>query len=542
MSDGTDPGILLIDAGRPPDATFTPGTVGGKAWGLLRMAAAGIRVPPGFVLGTACSRDYFANSNALPDALIDGLARYMRMLESITGKGFGSRRNPLLVSVRSGAPVSMPGMMETLLNIGLNDETVRGLIRTTGNPRLAWDSYRRLIRDYAEVVCGTDPGEFDAVLAARLGREGLQAVAELNGSGLRELCGEFKLVYRDCTDKEFPQDPWKQLHRAAGAVFDSWFSERAERYRALNHLDADLGTACLVQAMVFGNCGGDSGAGVGFTRNPANGADELYVDFLADSQGEDIVSGRHNVYGAAVLEQRFPAVFAGLQQIRLRLEKEFGDMQDFEFTVEQGELFLLQTRNGKRTPLAALRIAVEMFDAGLIDAAQALLQLQDIDTEVLYEHRFHRPPQELPLATGTPASTGVAAGRIALDEKAAQALRDAGTPVVLVRAGTSTEDIGAMSLADAIVTATGGRTSHAAVIARQLGTACVVGCRDLRVDLPARRVHIGDRILAEGECLSVDADNGRLYAGCLAIEKQRPEDLLRRVQEWQAAGTGRTGT
>ena len=527
------PDIIPIEIDHPPTTPMTPAVVGGKAFGLLRMISAGLTVPPGFVLGTACSRDYFRNDHKLPENMVDEIHHHVRALEKTTSKSFGSKRKPLLVSVRSGAPVSMPGMMETLLNIGLNDETVSGVIRATGNPRLAWDSYRRLIQNYAEVVYAVNTSKFDEVIKSYLKQDGLKSISELNSVNLRMLCNEFKFVFRDCTGKDFPDDPWKQLHKAIIAVFNSWFSERAEKYRSINNIKSDSGTACLIQAMVFGNAGGMSGSGVGFTRNPANGNNELYVDYLANAQGEDIVSGRHDVHDVATLQQRFPTIFNSLQQIKQQLEQEFMDMQDFEFTVQEGELYLLQTRNGKRTPMAALRVAIDLFDENRITAEQALALLSEINLNELYECHFKNMPTEQPIASGTTASTGVATGMIALDENKAKQLADAGNAVVLVRAETSTEDIGAMHLADAVVTATGGRTSHAAVVARQLGTACVVGCHEIQVDMKARCLYINNQVHAEGDYLTVDADHGQIYKGQLEIEKQKPEALLQRIQEWQ---------
>ena len=525
--------ILTVAVGHPPQVPFTRELVGGKAFGLLRMVSAGLNVPPGFVLGTECSRQYFNNKNKLPPKLAEEIRQHMRTLEKTSGKAFGSRRNPLLVSVRSGAPVSMPGMMETLLNIGLNDESVRGLIRATGNPRLAWDSYRRLIQSYAEVVFGADTGRFDEAIKAYLKQEGLKSTAELNTASLRLLCNEFQFLFRQTTGKEFPQDPWKQLEKAVAAVFDSWYSERAETYRKLNDIKAKIGTGCLIQSMVFGNAGGTSGSGVGFTRNPANGSNELYVDYLANAQGEDVVSGRHDIQDVASLENRYPAIFQQLQTIKQQLEQEFEDMQDFEFTVEEGELFLLQTRDGKRTPMAALRIAIDLFDEDKVKAKKALQLLDGINLDELYECTLKHPPEAQPIAIGTTASTGVATGIIALDEAKAKQLHDEGKPVVLVRTETSTDDIGAMSLANAVVTVTGGRTSHAAVVARQLGIACVVGCHEIEVDLHKRKLHMQDKKFNEGDYLTVDADHGHVYAGHLEIDMQRPEALLKRVNEWQ---------
>lgn len=394
-------------------------------------------------------------------------------------------------------------------------------------------SYRRLIQSYAEIVYAVNTDEFNEVIKSYLKQDGLKSISELNSVSLRTLCNDFKFAFRNCTGKNFPEDPWEQLHKAIAAVFNSWFSDRAKKYRSINNINPESGTACLIQTMVFGNAGGTSGSGAGFTRNPANGNNELYVDYLANAQGEDIVSGRYNVHDVASLQQRFPGVFEKLEQIKTHLEKEFMDMQDFEFTVQDGELYLLQTRNGKRTSIAALNVAIDLFDENLLTSKQALALLDEIDLDKLYQCRFKEIPKEKPIASGTTASTGVTTGMIALDENKARQLSDAGNPVVLVRTETLTEDIGAMHIANAVVTATGGRTSHAAVVARQLGTACVVGCYSIQVDMTGRCLYIDDQVYAEGDYLTVDADHGHIYKGRMEIEMQKPEALLQRIQEWQ---------
>lgn len=526
--------ITRIGSGQGGDSVPSAAEIGGKAWGLLRLAAAGINVPPGFVLGTAVSREFFARENSLGKELREAIRQQLRWLEDASGRAFGSRRNPLTLAVRSGAPVSMPGMMDTLLNVGINDQSVRGLIRLTGNPRLAWDSYRRLLLGYAEIVHPERAPRLEELQANFLKQAGLRQISELGSVNYRELCAELIQEYPAVTGKAFPQDPWQQLYQAIVAVFASWHSARAETYRLLNGIDAGLGTACLVQAMVFGNAGGDSGAGVGFTRNPADGANELYIDYLANAQGEDVVSGRHNVDDVHFLRRQLPAVWAELEKIKGRLEDEFADMQDFEFTVQQGKLYLLQTRDGKRTPLAALRIAGDLVAEKIITPARALARLEGIDLDNLFVTSLAEVAAAEP-ALGVAASTGVTAGLIALDEQRARELAAGGQPVVLVRHETSTEDIAAVNQAVAVVTVTGGRTSHAAVVARQLGIACVVGCQGLHLDLTRRLVEIGERVVPEGAWLTVDADHGRVYPERLAIKRRRPADLLKAVRRWRAA-------
>ena len=525
--------IIQIQTGLSSRPDITPTQIGGKAHGLLRMAEAGIRIPPAFVLGTACCRQYFNNNNQLPDDLIAAIQNHIHWLENISGKVFGSKRNPLVISVRSGSPVSMPGMMESLLNIGITDETARGLITFSGNPRLVWDSYCRLLQNYAEVVHNVEPSEFDETVKNFLKQERLRNRDEMDSVTLKNLRTEFKHIFTSEAGTDFPQDPWQQLYHAIAAVFDSWFSKRAKTYRKINSIDDSSGTACLVQQMVFGNAGASSGSGVGFTRNPANGTNELYIDFLSNAQGENIVSGRYKVDDADTLQRKLPSVFSQLQPIREKLEKVFSDMQDFEFTVQQGELYLLQTRNGKRTPIANLRIVIELVDEGIITVEQALAMLEKTDLENLYSCQLKQSPQLVPVATGIIASTGVVTGMIALDEETAREYSNKGKPVVLVRKEISTSDIAAMDLADAVITITGGRTSHAAVVARQMGTVCVVGCHGLRIDTRKRCIYLGEQLYPEGSYLTVDADHGNIYSGQLEIEKNKPTDLLLRVKQWQ---------
>jgi pyruvate, orthophosphate dikinase len=525
--------IVQIQAGHPKSEDISALDIGGKAYGLLRMVKAGVNLPPSFVLSTNCSRQYFKNDKKLPENLLADVKRHIHWLESVTNKSLNSKRIPLIVSVRSGAPVSMPGMMETLLNIGLNDETVHGLIRSIGNPRMAWDSYRRLIQSYAEIVYMSETTEFDSVLKNFLKQDGLKYTSEMDTTALKNLCTEFKQVFKTATGTEFPQDPWKQLYSAISAVFNSWFSQRAETYREINKIDSTTGTACLIQSMVFGNSGGHSGSGVGFTRNPADGKNELFIDYLSNVQGEDIVSGRHNVDDVDTLQRKYPVIYSELQQIKEGLEKEFSDMQDFEFTIEQGELYLLQTRNGKRTPMATLCIAIDLVDEGLITITDALDMLKKINLKELYSYKLHQSPDLTPITSGIIASTGIVSGIITLDEEKAKEYSKKNKTIVLVREETSTNDIGAMNLADAVITVTGGRTSHAAVVARQLGTACIVGCHDIQIDMNRRCIYVEDQIYSEGDFLTVDADQGHIYAGQLKIEKNHPKELLKRIEQWQ---------
>jgi pyruvate,orthophosphate dikinase len=521
-------GITHADA-VPGDA----GKMGFKAFNLQRMAAAGMPVPQAFVLGTDWCRLYRKSPEASRPPLHDSLGEWTRRLELACGLSFGGERRPLLVSVRSGAPVSMPGMMDTVLNIGLCERTVRGLLRLTGNPRLAWDSYRRLVQQYAHVVHAADDGAFEKLAAAAVRRAGVPGPRDLDFEGLAKLAAESVELFAELTGEPFPQDPREQLEAAAVAVLDSWQSARAAEYRRLHGIDDGMGTAVTVQRMVFGNAGGTSGSGVGFTRDPASGENRLYLDFLFNAQGEDVVSGRHAVTDTPRLPVALPEVAQRLEELRHALEATFGDAQEFEFTVQDGRLYLLQTRTAKRTPWAALRIAVEQVREGVATPAQALERLAGLDLGAI-ERRRVADEGEVPLAAAEPASIGIAVGAIALDSKACKRLAAKGRSVILVRGDTSTEDIAGIATAAGVLTARGGRTSHAAVVARQMGKVCLVGCSTLRVDTKARAIVLGTRTLREGETICLDADHGRVLDGEPEVVVERPEGLLSEVAKWRA--------
>ena len=410
----------------------------------------------------------------------------IRDLERTSGLGFGSARRPLLVSVRSGAPVSMPGMMETVLNVGLNDVSLAGLLRLTGDHRLAWDSYRRLIQAFAEIVAGVPAAPFEAALDATLRRTGTEIARQLDFRALRELARSYLALYRDHAGQDFPQDPFEQLAAATHAVFASWMSDKAVEYRRLNALADDLGTAVTVQRMVFGNAGGNSGAGVGFTRDPSTGENRPYIDWLPQAQGEDIVSGTTPGHRR---KRRAQLAHAKARQRRRSPRENFRDAQEFEFTVENGELFMLQTRTAKRTALASLRMAVDQVDSGLITPEEALGRLSGIDVDAITIRRVksNKPP----LGQAIPAGTGVAQGPAAFSVKAAQAFAERGTPAILVRNDVATSDIAGIAVVSGVLTASGGRTSHAAVVARQMGKVCLVGCADLRIDETAKQATLG---------------------------------------------------
>jgi pyruvate,orthophosphate dikinase len=507
--------------------------VGSKAFNLQRMAAAGLPVPQAFVLATGWCQRRQADAQATRQALRETLGEWTRRLEQACGLSFGGERKPLLVSVRSGGPVSMPGMMDTVLNIGLNDRAVRGLVRLTGNPRLAWDSYRRLVHQYARIVHGADDRAFDDLVAAAVRQAGVPGVRELDFESLARLASESLEAFAEAVGTPFPQDPREQLEAATAAVLDSWRSTRAAEYRRLHGIADAMGTAVTVQRMVFGNAGGTSGSGVGFTRDPASGENRLYLDFLFNAQGEDVVSGRHPVTDTGRLPVALPEVAQRLEELRHALEATFGDAQEFEFTVQDGRLYLLQTRTAKRTPWAALRIAVEQVREGIAEPGQALERLEGLDLASI-ERRRVADEGEAALATAVPASIGLAVGAIALDTRACERLGARGTPVILVRSDTSTEDIAGIAAAAGVLTARGGRTSHAAVVARQMGKVCLVGCEALRIDEKSRTITFGKGTLREGETICLDAERGRVLEGEPEVVVERPEGLLSEVARWRA--------
>ena len=509
-----------------------PEEVGNKAWNLMRMTAAGLPVPSAFVLPTRwCGRvPGKADDRNLAEALSSGIAT----LEAATGLGFGSPRRPLLVSVRSGAAESMPGMMETVLNIGVNAETTEGLIGHTGNPRLAWDCYRRLVQGYAEVVQGLPRAPFDELVGQALSSARVESEHELDYRALRQLTHDLRARFRELAGIPFPDDPREQLRLATLAVFRSWDAPKAVTYRSANGIEHDGGTAVTIQRMVFGNAGGASGSGVAFTRNPATGAPELYLDFEFNAQGEDVVAGRLAAHGAERLRRTLPSAWAQLEEARRSLEALFRDTQDFEFTLQSGTLYLLQSRSAKRTPWAALRIAVDHVDERLISPSEALSRLANVDLCSVVRTRFADPKVQ-PLARAQVASMGVVSGAIALDSEAANRMANNRTPVILVRRDAETADISGMMSATGILTGVGGRTSHAAVVARQLGKVCLVACPDLEIDLNRRSCCIGRKTMQEGESLSLDGNTGDIYAGTIEFVTERPDRELARVANWRAS-------
>ena len=507
--------------------------LGGKGANLAEMASIGLPVPPGFTISTPMCATYYDEGEQFPQSLLDEVANGIAHIEGITGKRFGDAGDPLLVSVRSGARVSMPGMMDTVLNLGLNDATVEGLVAASGDARFAWDSYRRFIQMYADVVLELDHGAFEEALEVAKEDRGFVLDTELSADDLKALVAEYKGLVEAEWGKPFPQDVHDQLWGAVGAVFGSWQSERAKVYRRLNDIPANWGTAVNVQAMVFGNMGETSATGVAFTRDPSKGDRAYYGEFLINAQGEDVVAGiRTPQYltlkaredagaKAASMEEAMPAVYAELAAVFDRLETHYRDMQDIEFTVERGHLWMLQTRSGKRTAKAALKIAVDMADEGLITRDEAILRVDPMALDQLLHPTLDPKATRDVIAKGLPASPGAASGAAVFDADTAEKRAAAGESVILIRTETSPEDIHGMHAAKGILTARGGMTSHAAVVARGMGRPCVSGAGSVSIDAKAKVMRVGGREVREGDTLTIDGTTGEVMAG--SVPTVQPE-------------------
>ncbi|HEY4389264.1 MAG TPA: pyruvate, phosphate dikinase, partial [Ktedonobacteraceae bacterium] len=495
--------------------------LGGKGAGVAEMTNAGLPVPPGFTITTEACNAYYDYKKQFPDGLWEQARAALKIVEEQTGKGFGQRHNPLLVSVRSGAKFSMPGMMDTVLNLGINDETVQGLVELTGDERFAYDAYRRFIQMFSKIVLDTDPRDFENVLETYKERAHVKTDAEIPAADLKQLVIEFKQIAERQSGEPFPTDVFDQLHKAIEAVFSSWNNKRAIDYRNFNKISHALGTGVNVQSMVFGNMGSNSGTGVAFTRNPSTGEKVLYGEYLLNAQGEDVVAGIRTPSPISRLQADLPEVFAQFQQIAERLERHYRDMQDLEFTVEQGRLYMLQTRSAKRNALAAVKVAVDMVEEGLISEEEAVKRVEPSQVYQLLLPRFDEAEKRSAegkgrlLAKGLNASPGAAYGKAIFDADTAEQLGKAGTPVVLVRPETSPDDVHGMLVAKGILTARGGATSHAAVVARGLGLPCVAGCEGIRVSEADKlfRVVGSDLVIKEGDDISIDGATGEVFAG-----------------------------
>ncbi|MGJ4895371.1 MULTISPECIES: PEP/pyruvate-binding domain-containing protein [unclassified Bradyrhizobium] len=524
--------MMIVRIGDGRRELPTAEDIGAKAANLARMAALDLPVPPAFVLPVQLCADVVAGKGHATRQLVEGLKEGIAFLEQTTGKSFGCSRNPLLVSVRSGAARSMPGMLDTVLNVGCTSRAVRGLIRATGRLRLAWDCRRRLLESYAETVLGIDPAPLAERLNQMIAAERVSNDRELDSEALERLASDERKLLEDFDDDGWLEDAALQLERSARAVYRSWTSERAQTYRGLQGMEHLKGTAVTVQAMVFGNGGTSSGAGVAFSRDPSTGAREPVIDVLFDSQGEDVVSGRRTPETEAALVRALPAVAEQLRATLKRLEGEFRDVQDVEFTIEEGRLWILQTRAAKRTPYAATRIAVDLVHEGLTTRAEAIGRIEGIDLTALTETSLVATGQ--PAAVGIPASSGVATGRVAFDSASAERLAASGDPVILMRHDTSTADVAGFDAAAGIVTAVGARTAHASLVARQMGKPCVVGCGAIRVDGEARQARIGEAVISAGDWITVDGNAGCIYLGRCEIVARRPEAELAELASWRS--------
>jgi pyruvate,orthophosphate dikinase len=532
------------------DATMRD-LLGGKGAGLAEMTNAGLPVPPGFTITTEACNDYFTAGERLPDGLWDDVLAAVKEVEALTGKGFGDPSDPLLVSVRSGAKFSMPGMMDTVLNLGLNEETLHGLIALTGNERFGWDAYRRFIQMFGRIVMDVKPERFDEALEAAKHARGVEQDTDLTADDLNALTNEFQRIVREDTGRDFPSDAYEQLDLAIKAVFASWFGKRAMDYRNNQKIAHDLGTAVNVVTMVFGNMGDDSGTGVAFTRDPNTGEKTLFGEYLTNAQGEDVVAGIRTAPRIAQMQTDMPEVYAEFQRIGQQLERHYRDVQDLEFTIERGKLYMLQTRSAKRTAAAAVKIASDLVNEGVISKEEALGRIEPAHVDQLLRDQFdsdavHNAKR---IVKGLNASPGAAVGRAVFDADTAVEWVDRGDKVILVRIETSPDDFHGMAVAEGIITARGGATSHAAVVARQIGKPCVAGSADLLIDYGTKSAHC-DRSgvdFKEGDWVSLDGSTGDLYLGALPTVSARFEDQpdlqtvlgwadeVRRMQVWTNA-------
>jgi len=514
--------------------------LGGKGANLAEMTNLGIPVPPGFTITTeVCT--YFMEKGSYPDGLEEQVAEGVARLEKAMGKKFGSAEDPLLVSVRSGARVSMPGMMDTILNLGLNDTTVRGLSAKSGDERFAYDSYRRFVQMYGNVVMGVEGEKFDSLIWDAKREDGVEHDYQLSPQRLRSLVERFKGIVKESTGQDFPEEPWDQLWGAIGAVFKSWNNKRAISYRNINNIPHHWGTAVNVQAMVFGNLGEDCATGVAFTRDPATGERRFFGEYLPNAQGEDVVAGirtplpvNRNSGGdpQESLEVKMPEIYRQLESIYQKLESHYKDMQDIEFTIQENKLWLLQTRNGKRTGRAAVRIAVDMVDEGLIDERTAVTRVEPEQLEQLLHPMVDPKVKAEPIAKGLPASPGAATGRVVFSVEEALEVSGKGDKVILVRVETSPEDVEGMKAAEAILTSRGGMTSHAAVVARGMGKCCVVGCGDIAIDYEKRLFRAGGKTVKAGDYITLDGTKGAVYEGRLPTVEPALDEYFQRFMTW----------
>ena len=508
--------------------------LGGKGANLAEMTNIGLPVPQGFTITTEACTQYYEDGQKINDEIVAEIMEYIEKMEGITGKKFGDAENPLLVSVRSGARASMPGMMDTILNLGLNETVVDVLAKKSGNPRWAWDCYRRFIQMYSDVVMEVGKKYFEQLIDEMKEKKGVTQDVELTAEDLKELAGQFKAEYKSKIGQDFPSDPKEQLMGAAKAVFRSWDNPRANVYRRDNDIPYSWGTAVNVQSMAFGNMGDDCGTGVAFTRNPATGEKKLFGEFLTNAQGEDVVAGVRTPMPISQMAEKFPEAFAQFESVCKILEDHYHDMQDMEFTVENGKLYMLQTRNGKRTPAAALKIACDLVDEGMIDEKQAVAMIEPRSLDTLLHPQFDAVALKKATVIGKAlgASPGAASGKVVFSAEDAKEWAERGEKVVLVRLETSPEDIEGMKAAQGILTVRGGMTSHAAVVARGMGKCCVSGCGDIKMDEENKKFQLAGKTYAEGDWISLDGSTGTIYDGAVPTTDATIGGEFGRVMGW----------
>ncbi len=510
--------------------------LGGKGANLAEMTNIGMPVPQGFTVSTEACTQYYHDGRKINDEILSDIYEYMGKMEEITGKQFGNPQNPLLVSVRSGARASMPGMMDTILNLGLNDEVVQGFAKRTNNERFAYDSYRRFVQMFSDVVMEMNKEDFERIIDQKKEQKGVKLDTELDAQDMKDLVKQFKGLYLEKMGKEFPSNPKEQLIEAIKAVFRSWDNPRANVYRRMNEIPYDWGTAVNVQAMVFGNGGENSGTGVAFTRNPATGEKALFGEYLINAQGEDVVAGIRTPSPISHLKDQMPKVYEQFSEIAERLEQHYQDMQDMEFTIEDGKLYMLQTRNGKRTAAAALKIAVDLVDEGMIDEKEAVLRVDPKQLDSLLHPQFDAQALKaaVPIGKGLAASPGAACGQVVFNAKDAQTAVKSGRmkQVILVRLETSPEDIEGMQVAQGVLTVRGGMTSHAAVVARGMGTCCVSGCGEIVVDYTHRCFTLGGNCYHQGDWISIDGSTGKIYGEAIPTVKATISGYFERFMKW----------
>ncbi|RKY03888.1 MAG: pyruvate, phosphate dikinase [Spirochaetes bacterium] len=523
--------VYFFGGGKAEGRADMKDILGGKGANLAEMTNLGIPVPPGFTISAEVCDYYYKHGEKYPEGLEEEVESHLKRLEETTGKKFGDKENPLLVSVRSGAAISMPGMMDTVLNLGLNDEVVEGVARLTNNERFAWDSYRRFIQMFGNVVMGIDHDKFEKVLEAQKKKKGVTLDTELDTDDLKEVVKQYKKLYKEETGEDFPQEPKEQLWKAINAVFGSWNNERAIKYREINEIKGLLGTAVNVQTMVFGNMGNDSGTGVAFSRNPSTGEKKFYGEFLMNAQGEDVVAGIRTPETLEDMKRDMPEIYEQLSEIKDKLEKHYKDMQDMEFTIEKGKLYMLQTRTGKRTAQAAVKIAVDMVKEGLIDKETAIMRVSPNQLDQLLHPMIDPKAKVEVIAKGLPASPGAAVGQIVFTAQEAEEEAAKGKDVILVRVETSPEDIGGMNAAQGILTARGGMTSHAAVVARGMGKCCVVGCSDVHI-MNENECEISGIKFKKGDWITLNGTTGDVIKGKVELVEPEPTGDFAELMQW----------